>query len=228
MNLHNSLVAISAATFVLVGGMPAAEDPARGKSEQVLKALDGPANLEFIETPFLDVTRYIGDVHRIPLDVDWEKLAKVGWDEKTRVTARLQDFTLREALERILGDDLRFDATDKALLITIRSPEEIAQAATQEGKEAKIRRALDQAMHLKFSEAPLKFVVRSLSRHHGINVALDADELAKEGWSERTPITFNYEKGVKLRMALDKILGEKLAYKISDGKLLITSRAAAK
>jgi hypothetical protein len=83
-------------------------------------------------------------------------------------------------------------------------------------------------MHLSFTKKPLNLVVRDLSNHHNIIVTFDATQLEKEGWSESTPITFETQKGLKLRTALDKILGDRLAYTIRDGTLLITTRAAVK
>jgi hypothetical protein len=81
----------------------------------------GVDELEFKETPLLDVVSRVREVLKVPVILDVKALEDAGIDLETPITFSGQGTTVRAALRRILGDiDLTWTFSDEALLITTR------------------------------------------------------------------------------------------------------------
>ena len=86
-----------------------------GSDQQILNELDEPTELEFVETPLIDVIAAISTRHKnIPIQLD---AAKARPD--TPITFKLQGFPLRYALRLLLKEhDLDFVLSHDVLLVT--------------------------------------------------------------------------------------------------------------
>ena len=90
--------------------------------------------------------------------------------------------------------------------------------------EIRIQDALKQEVDVRFTNQPLAEVVDILGKAAGINVLLDEEGLAAEGYTSDTPVTINLSQPISLRSALNHILQPKsLSYVIQDEVLKVTS-----
>jgi uncharacterized protein YfaS (alpha-2-macroglobulin family)/TolA-binding protein len=88
-------------------------------TKKILKALNSPTQLEFIETPLHDVVSFLKDYHGIEIQIDRKALDDVGIGSDTPITRDLKGITLRSALQLMLRDlDLTYVIQDEVLLIT--------------------------------------------------------------------------------------------------------------
>lgn len=88
-------------------------------TKKILKTLDSPTRLEFIETPLHDVVSFLKDYHGIEIQIDRKALHDVGIGSDTPITRDLKGITLRSALQLMLRDlDLTYVIQDEVLLIT--------------------------------------------------------------------------------------------------------------
>lgn len=93
--------------------------PSPSTEEAIERALDGPATMEFVETPLGDVVTYIGEACRIPVRMDRKALDDVGVKTDSPVTFSADRIKLRSALNLLLRDlDLRWAVSNEVLLIT--------------------------------------------------------------------------------------------------------------
>jgi tetratricopeptide (TPR) repeat protein len=94
----------------------ARNDPAEVK---IIKALDEPTELEFIEAPLTDVIDYLKTKHQIEIQLDNKALEEAGVAMDTQITRNLKGVTLRSALRLMLRDlELTYVIRDEVLLIT--------------------------------------------------------------------------------------------------------------
>ncbi len=99
--------------------------PADGEAE-VVRALNAPAELEYIKTPLNDVAHHIGDEYRITVQLDRKALHDAGVQTTTPITCSLRGVPLKTALEvalRPLG--LTYIVDDEVLLITTAEAAEV-------------------------------------------------------------------------------------------------------
>ena len=90
-----------------------------GAEEKILKALDDPTTLEFIETPLQDAVDYIKDFHGIEIQLDTKALEGAGIMVDTPVTRNLKGISLRSALRLMLKQlELTYVIQNEVLLIT--------------------------------------------------------------------------------------------------------------
>jgi hypothetical protein len=96
--------------FVQAGPKRAPEGP---QVEKIIKALNEPSELEFVDTPLRDVVATLADYHRTNITTD-----PVGAD--VPVTASIKDVTLAAALQMIEDrtPGVRFVVTDYGILAT--------------------------------------------------------------------------------------------------------------
>jgi hypothetical protein len=81
--------------------------------------LNGPANMEFIETPLKDVILYLQELHGIPFVLKVKKLEEAGIAPDKPITKNLKGVRLSTALELILEDlDLTYIVNDGLIMIT--------------------------------------------------------------------------------------------------------------
>ena len=86
---------------------------------KILKALDEPTELDFIEEPLQGVVDYLSDRHKIQIVIDIRALddLNIGKDEPT--THKLSGISLRSALDLVLRNlDLTWTIKSEVLLIT--------------------------------------------------------------------------------------------------------------
>ncbi len=86
---------------------------------KILKALDSPTELEYIETPLSDVVDFLRDYHHIEIQIDARSMADAGLDPEEPITRDLKKISLRSAL-RLLLDPLGMEYVldDDVLLLT--------------------------------------------------------------------------------------------------------------
>ena len=95
----------------------------RDAYQRIEQALAGAASFEFVETPLVDVVRYIEQEHQIPTLIDKRALDDVGLGSDTPVTISVENISLRSALRLMLKElDLTYVLRDEVLKIT--TPEE--------------------------------------------------------------------------------------------------------
>jgi hypothetical protein len=86
---------------------------------KVYRALQSPAQLEFIDTPLADVLQYLQDYHKIVVRMDKPALENGGIKGDTPVTTNLRGVALRSALRLMLTEStLTYDISDGVLWIT--------------------------------------------------------------------------------------------------------------
>ncbi len=91
-------------------------------------------------------------------------------------------------------------------------------------REMEIKRRLKTPVQMRYENRPLREVIDSLSQLTGINIHLDSRGLNQEGVTSDTPITFNLNREIQLKSALNLILEPlHLSYVIKDEVLKITS-----
>jgi hypothetical protein len=122
----SALVALVLA-FGLCGGFSAVssaqEKPAKqnGESayERIMAALDGPTEMEFIETPLKDVVDALKILHGIEIQLDSKAITDAGGTLDVPITESLKGISLRSALRLMLHEhELDFALTNEVLLIT--------------------------------------------------------------------------------------------------------------
>ncbi len=102
--------------------------PLRGRNVEagpaemkILKELDSPTTLEFLETPLADVVDYLKELHKIEIQIDirCRCLVDVGMGTDTPITRNLRGISLGRTLRLMLHDlDLTYVIQDEVLLIT--------------------------------------------------------------------------------------------------------------
>ncbi len=119
------------------------------------------------------------------------------------------EMPLRSALRKMLQPHgLKAEVENDGLIITADFEELSHQGfpmsrwidSDQEKREA-FEKVLDQETTLKFDDAPLNEVARTLSETHSIQMVVDRRALEEIGLSEEEPITIDL-KNVSLRSAL--------------------------
>jgi hypothetical protein len=106
------------------GGLKTAAEHAaadEAAERRIREALDGPAQLEFVDTPLKDVIDYLKDLHHIEIQLDGPALKEAGVEESTPVTKNLKRISLRSALKLLL-DELQFKCVDCNGVLLITSP----------------------------------------------------------------------------------------------------------
>ena len=87
--------------------------------EAILRALDKPVQLEFVETPLADVVEFLQQLLQVPVCLDQRSLSDVGVSIDTPITRRIRGVSARTALELMLRDlDLQWVPFGEVLLIT--------------------------------------------------------------------------------------------------------------
>ncbi|MGD9723672.1 MAG: hypothetical protein AB7O59_20225 [Pirellulales bacterium] len=90
--------------------------PAEAK---IRRQLGAPTSLDFIEAPLTDIVSYLKDLHGIEIQLDTKALEDAGRGGDLRVTADMQNVSLRSALRHTLRPlDLSFVVEDDVLVIT--------------------------------------------------------------------------------------------------------------
>ena len=91
-------------------------------------------------------------------------------------------------------------------------------------RELEIQRRLKTPVQMRCEDRPLREVIDSLSQLTGVNIHLDSRGLNQEGVTSDTPVTFNLNREIQLKSALNLILEPlHLSYVIKDEVLKITS-----
>ena len=91
-------------------------------------------------------------------------------------------------------------------------------------RELEIQRRLKTPVQMRYEDRPLREVIDSLSQLTGVNIHLDSRGLNQEGVTSDTPVTFNLNREIQLKSALNLILEPlHLSYVIKDEVLKITS-----
>jgi hypothetical protein len=90
---------------------------------EILRALEQPARLEFLDAPLSEVVEFLSQTYGIEVQFDHIALDDAGIGTDTPVTARLSNMSLRSALNFVLRNlQLTYVILDEVLLIT--TPEE--------------------------------------------------------------------------------------------------------
>lgn len=218
--------------------------PATSKADQaVQKALDAKiSKLDFDQTEFANVIRFLRDVSGTNIHVRWNDLARRHIAKSLPVTIRLKDVTVEQGLREVLkqagtaevpltyrveGDVITILAADEAA----RPSALLSPPAPPEGQvpdaDRKVHKALQARISVEFEDVPLKDVFQFLYDVGGINISIPWRDLAKAGADRTMPVSLHL-KQVTLDKALRVILGDLnsdpkdyLAYKVSEGKVVI-------
>ena len=111
-----------------VGTPPPIDDPVAQLSSRVQAAelkirreLIKSTNLDFVETPLVEVVMFLQDLHQIPVKLDHTALENAGVADDTPVTNTLREVSLHTALRQVLEPlDLTYLVTGEVLMITTR------------------------------------------------------------------------------------------------------------
>lgn len=99
--------------------------PLRTGEEAILKALDEPASLAFVESPLAKLAEHIRQKHHIPVVLDMKGIEEAGLAADTPMTVDLSQIPLRDALDLALRDvNLSWTIKSGVLLITTPEGEE--------------------------------------------------------------------------------------------------------
>jgi hypothetical protein len=86
---------------------------------KILRALDEPTTMEFIETPLRDVADQLKPLHGIEIQLDTKALAEINITPDTPITKSIKGISLRSALRLMLAEhDMNYIIEDEVLLIT--------------------------------------------------------------------------------------------------------------
>jgi hypothetical protein len=95
-------------------------------------------------------------------------------------------------------------------------------------REKEIQQALEKKVSLHFEDGRLIDLVKYISKATGINVVFDQNGLEEEGLTKESKVTIDVDN-IRLKSALNSILKpRRLAYKVEDEVLKITSKSRAK
>src|ERR1700736_3508463 len=91
-----------------------------GGDQLIMKTLDDPTDLDFVETPLKDVIAAISIRHNnIPIVLDIKAMADAGSTPDTPITFQLKGISLKSALRQMLHEhELDFVIHDELLMIT--------------------------------------------------------------------------------------------------------------
>ena len=111
-----------------VGTPPPIDDPVAQLSSRVQAAelkirreLIKSTNLDFVETPLVNVVEFLKDLHQIPIELDHTALENAGVADDTPVSNSLTEVSLHTALRQVLEPlDLTYLVTGEVLMITTR------------------------------------------------------------------------------------------------------------
>ena len=120
--------AADVAVTVEVGTSPPIDDPVAQLSSRLQAAelkirreLIKSTNLDFVETPLVEVVMFLQDLHQIPVKLDHTALENAGVADDTPVTNTLREVSLHTALRQVLEPlDLTYLVTGEVLMITTR------------------------------------------------------------------------------------------------------------
>jgi hypothetical protein len=122
----SALVALGLA-FGICGGFSAVssaqEKPAKHNTEspyeRIMSALDGPTEVEFVETPLKDVVEAMRIRHGFEIQIDSKAITDAGGTLDMPITQSVKGVSLRSALRLMLREHgLDFVVADEVLLIT--------------------------------------------------------------------------------------------------------------
>ncbi|MCH8921575.1 MAG: hypothetical protein IIA67_00325 [Planctomycetes bacterium] len=90
-----------------------------GNEEKIVNALKDETEIDFLETPLVEVIDFLKDLHGIEIQLDRRALEEAGFGDDTPVTRNLKGISLRSALRLMLRDlELTYVIKDEVLLIT--------------------------------------------------------------------------------------------------------------
>jgi hypothetical protein len=100
-------------------GIPKAVVPFGG-AQQIMKVLDEPTEMDFVETPLKDVVQFLSTRHdNIPIQLDMKAITDAGGTADTPITFQMKGISLRSALRLMLHEhELDFAIHNEVLLIT--------------------------------------------------------------------------------------------------------------
>jgi hypothetical protein len=130
MSASRCLAAVMAlAIGLLIESAARADEPtkpaasARRGAAALERALAEPTELEFIETPLVEVLAYLSDRHAIDIQVDASGLEDAGVSKDTPISWNLRGPSLRSALNLLMDElDLAWTLSNETLIVT--SPEQ--------------------------------------------------------------------------------------------------------
>ena len=86
---------------------------------KILRVLDEPTTMEFIETPLRNVADQLKLQHGIEIQLDTKALAEINVTPDTPITKSIKGISLRSALRLMLAEhDMNYIIEDEVLLIT--------------------------------------------------------------------------------------------------------------
>jgi hypothetical protein len=111
--------ASSAATPTAKPNDQSAGNGGQSAYERIMRALDEPTEMDYVETQLVDVVQAIKIKHGIEIMLDTHGLTDAGVNADTPITFRSKGISLRSALRSMLRDhELTFLAHNEALVIT--------------------------------------------------------------------------------------------------------------
>jgi hypothetical protein len=91
----------------------------------IAAALDQPTELDFAESPLIEVIQYLQQRHEIPIQLDGKALGDAGVGTDTSITRSIKGVSLESALDLVLTElDLTWIIHDEVLFITSKSQAE--------------------------------------------------------------------------------------------------------
>lgn len=94
-------------------------DQTNPAEKAILRALEDPTVIEFVETPLQDVVDYLKDYHKIEIQLDKKALDDAALGTDTPITRNLRGISLKSALRLMLKEfDLTYVIDSEVLMIT--------------------------------------------------------------------------------------------------------------
>jgi hypothetical protein len=179
--------------------------------ERAQRALDQPAKMEFVDTPFKDVLAAMAEHHRVPIKVLRETY-EAGYVLRDQpVTVFHRDISLRSALNLTLDRlDLDYLVTERGeLLVFAAEPQARAKrpvSRVQLAAAEKNRLLLEKKIvTVQFVDTPLKDVIAFISDEVGVEFVLDREAIEGVGLQPDSPITTNLQE-MPLHRAMTALL----------------------
>ena len=207
----------------------------RNPAASVKLALSGPTELNFADSPFIDVLTFLRDYHNIPIHVDSTAYARRENLDDVPITLTITGQTLANALSKLL-DPLQLSYYVESDRLIIATPEEVkrrghalsatSSAEREPAKRDSVRERLRNRITLHLENVPLPQAIEHIGRAAKIAVRLDSDALENEGiGADDTPVSLSVDR-ISTASALQLLLQPfQLGYLIENETLVVTTPA---
>jgi hypothetical protein len=200
--------------------------------QKILAALDEPTELDFTQQPLSDVVEYLKAKHDVEIVFDRKLPAKRGIEPYASITFKIDDVTLRKALDAMLDPlGLAVGIRHEVLLITTKplaaSSLDLPEIPAGQRLAPKLGESLAELTECNFNDHTLSDAVEYFKAKHKIEISLDVEALSKARVGSDTLLSMNV-KGITLKSALELMLEPLDLTSVADGDTLVIRPSTAK